>query len=97
MKGTRKSIGGFQNRDICFENHTIELPKNSVIYASTDGFPDQHNVERKKFGKVRLEKLLADIVHLPFATQQQMLQDQLQEQMKGTDQRDDVLLLGFKI
>ena len=97
IKGTRKSIGGFQNRSIDFEHVTMVLPPNSIIYTGTDGFQDQHNVQRKKFGRKRLEELIESSVHLPLKEQQALLTTQLQTHMEGTDQRDDILWIGFKI
>ncbi|OJJ23661.1 hypothetical protein BKI52_04680 [marine bacterium AO1-C] len=97
VKGTRKSIGGFQSREVSFEHVTVELPPNSLIYTGTDGFQDQHNVQRKKFGRKRLEELIESLTHLPLQEQRKQLVQQLRTHMEGTDQRDDILWMGFKI
>ena len=97
IKGTRKSIGGFQNREIGFEQVTVELPSNSIIYTGTDGLQDQHNVQRRKFGRKRLEEFIESVAHLPLQQQQKLLTEQLHAHMEGTDQRDDILWMGFKI
>ena len=47
LRGTRKAIGGFQPPKVDFKNHTILLPKDSLIYVCSDGLKDQNNINRK--------------------------------------------------
>ena len=97
LKGDRVAIGGQQNDDISFTNKEIILPLESSIYMATDGFEDQNNVKRRSFGRKRLVKHLQENIHQPLAIQRQNLANALDEHMVGTTQRDDILLVGFKI
>ncbi len=96
VRGSRKSIGGYQNEHISFENQEVKLNKGSFIYLATDGYIDQNNSKRKKIGENNYTKTLQEIAHLPLEEQKNILEKVLEEHMKGVEQRDDILLIGFK-
>ena len=96
IKGTRKSIGGIQNESIDFENHTVELEKDSIIYLCTDGYIDQNNFKRKKFGEARFQELLLKNSSLCLSQQKQILESVIMDFMKKTHQRDDITVLALK-
>lgn len=97
LKGTRKSIGGIQNADIHFECQEVTLQKNAMIYLGSDGFEDQNNIERKKFGRKRIQELVKKVYNLPLSEQLQKFEDTLNIHLQGTNQRDDILWMGIKI
>ena len=97
LKGDRRSVGGIQNERVLFTNHTIPLNRGDYIYMFTDGFEDQQNIKRKRLGIKKLKMNLDDIAVLKGEPQKKRLQRLLDEQMVGTDQRDDILLLGFQV
>jgi serine phosphatase RsbU (regulator of sigma subunit) len=97
IKGSRKSIGGHQNKEVLFENHTLSLPSNSVIYLGSDGLADQNNKQRKKFGAKKLESLLQEIVSLSLEEQKTRIEKALDDHMLGTSQRDDILWMGIRL
>lgn len=97
LEGDRKSIGGEQNEKKFFTNKEVILAKGSVIYLASDGFEDQNDKKRKKFGKKRLVDLLEKNNHLPLAQQQEVLENALKLQMENTNQRDDITLIGVKL
>lgn len=97
LKGTRKSIGGKQNPSKIFENQEIILPKNSFIYAGSDGLQDQNNTERVRFGERNIIKILEENCHLSLAEQKQALEHALNTHMKNTEQRDDILWIGVRV
>lgn len=97
IKGTRKSLGGFQYEGIQFENNEIRLPKGSLLYLGSDGLEDQNDQYRKKLGRTRLKENLQNMTFLPLKTQQEMLEQVLIEQMHNTQQRDDILWLGVML
>jgi len=97
IAGTRKSIGGIQNETVHFEENTITLPTDSVFYMSSDGLADQNNVARKRLqDEPILQILLANYTH-SLDTQHQKISALLETHMLGTEQRDDILLLGVKV
>ena len=97
LKGTRKSIGGIQNEAIQFESQERSLNKGDLLYLGSDGLEDQNNQKRKRFGRKRLKELLIQLHQLPLAQQKQQIETALATHMQGTEQRDDILLIGVKI
>ncbi|MDX2305221.1 MAG: two-component regulator propeller domain-containing protein [Microscillaceae bacterium] len=97
IRGARRGIGGQQNEKILFETQELELSKESLIYLGTDGYADQNNIKRKKFGTERLKKLIKLCAHLPICEQQKYFEKALDDYSKGTLQRDDILMIGLSI
>ena len=97
MKGTRKSVGGYQNNEIQFEILQFQFPPNTLIYLGSDGLEDQNNVKRKRFGSKRLKQLIVNNAHLALTSQQQVFEEALQDHMQDCEQRDDILLIGFRL
>jgi len=97
IKGTRKSIGGIQNEDRLFENHTIPIVKGSFLYAGSDGYEDQNDFRRKKVGKQRLKRIIEENANHSLKKQKNLLMDFLQRHMEGTTQRDDIIFVMFEV
>lgn len=97
LKGTRKSIGGYQNTNKAFENTVVTLPKNSLLYTGSDGLQDQNNEKRISFGKERLKHLIIGIKDLNLREQKDQIEQTLNNYMQNTEQRDDILCIGFRV
>ena len=97
LKGDRKSVGGRQDESKAFQNKEIILEKDSLVYVGSDGLVDQNDVKRKKFGKKRLRKLIEEHTGQCLSQQFHTIEQALDQHQIDTDQRDDILLLGFKI
>jgi serine phosphatase RsbU (regulator of sigma subunit) len=97
LLGTRKSVGGYHNDTNAFTASQITLPQGSTLYAGSDGFQDQNNAHRKKFGSKQLLKLLNLVVDKPLPKQKAILESELNDHMQGTSQRDDIVWLGIKL
>lgn len=98
IKGTRRTIGGVKPREnIPFESHEIEISTNDIVYLSSDGFIDQNNSERKRYGSLRLERKIQQISHLPLHQQQQELEQDLDNYQQNEVQRDDITLIGVRL
>ena len=93
IKSDRYSIG-YQNPE--FTQQTITVEKGDSIYLSSDGFVDQNNVNRKKVGYKRFEKLLHDNQGSNMTKQKEIIEQVLDNHMKGVPQRDDILLIGVR-
>ncbi|MES2761788.1 MAG: SpoIIE family protein phosphatase [Bacteroidota bacterium] len=91
-------VGKHDKDAIPFTQHTIELQKADVVYALTDGMPDQFGGPKgKKFMYKNLKELLASIAHLPMDEQKETLKSSFNN-WKGTlEQVDDVCLIGIRI
>ena len=71
--------------------------RGTLLYLSTDGFPDQNNVQRKRLGSRTLMNLLFQNCLSSLDRQKKALEDSLELYMRDTDQRDDILLIGILV
>lgn len=97
-RGNRKSIGlkslKVANR-IMFENKKFEIKLTDTIYCSTDGFIDQNNYTRKRFGTSAFTRMLNQVAELPIQQQKISIIKRFEEYKDNEEQRDDVTLVGF--
>lgn len=102
IKGTRRSIGGNisekNDKSVLFEDHCIELEKGNYLYMGSDGFFDQPDERRKKFGMKKFVKILEDNQSLNLIGQRDKLLEELQNfNPQDHAQRDDITILGVRI
>ncbi len=97
LKGDRKHIGGKNNNSFRpFQNTTFEVNENSLFYMFTDGFADQNNSQRKKFGSRQLKEILLQNHQKPLHEQSQILLNKLEAHQGNELQRDDISFIGFR-
>ncbi|OJJ15352.1 hypothetical protein BKI52_38715 [marine bacterium AO1-C] len=97
-KADRISIGGIKRRSDCFANQIVKVSEKTELFLSTDGFEDQNNIDRKSYNRGRLMTLLREVSTLPSAEQKHaLLSKTLDTHMQGTEQRDDILVVGIKL
>jgi len=99
MKGSRNHIGGSSIgfNQSPFEDNICILDKDDVVYLSTDGFVDNPNPNREKFGTEKFKTLLLLYGKEAMAKQKSFLLDELRNFQKNAAQRDDILVLGVKL
>lgn len=97
IRGTRKNIGGYQVQVPHFEQTEIVLTKGEMLYLSSDGYIDQSNLEREKFGILQLKDLLETMLEKDMTTQQEMLAKALEDYQGNTEQRDDIIFMGIRL
>lgn len=97
QKGTRKGIGGSYFDHLSFHNEEVFLEKGDLMYLASDGFADQNNWERKRFGTKKLLQILESSAHKPIIEQQEVLENELKDYQKEQKQRDDITLIGIKL
>jgi len=97
LKESRKSIGGKTSNHLVFEERTAQLADDTMLFLYSDGFIDQNDQERRRFGSDAFRELLNEIADLPCRQQETKMIDILEKQLKETTQRDDILVLGLKI
>ncbi len=98
LKGDRKTIGGYvQNPKVKFSNQQILISKKDIIYLSTDGFVDQNNNERKRFGSTKFKNIIVKNVDKSLIIQKQIFEKELEIWQDNQPQRDDITLIGVKI
>ena len=95
IAGSRKAIGGFLKSKKEFTQQKIQLPRNTTFYMFSDGYPDQNNVEREKFSQESFKKLICNMHLKPLEEQNAILESTLAEYMQGTEQRDDMAVMGW--
>ncbi len=98
QKGDRSPIGGGRRRQLnTFTSHQIQLPKGSVLYMTTDGYTDQNNETREKFGSRKFINALQEVAPLPLPKQQLILERALDMFQGGALQRDDITVVGVRL
>jgi serine phosphatase RsbU (regulator of sigma subunit) len=98
IKGTNRSIGGRQRpHPRPYEEHTLHLAPGAMLYMVTDGYTDQRNAEKEKFGTPRLIEQLPLLAMRPVPKQKDMLAQTLEQFMGDEPQLDDITILGIKV
>lgn len=98
IKGNRKPIGGRQKEKVRkFDDHEVSIEKDMRIYLTTDGYSDQNDPDNKSYTTRRLKKFLAKINQNPMSKQHDLLVEELENHADGEPNRDDILILGFKL
>jgi ligand-binding sensor domain-containing protein/serine phosphatase RsbU (regulator of sigma subunit) len=97
IKPNKSPIGGLETEDKRrFTNNRIELGKGDIVYMSTDGYADQFGGKAgKKMMVKNFQKLLTEILHLPFPEQKEILRKHFLDWRGDQEQVDDVLVIGF--
>ncbi len=99
IKGDRKSIGGVKNHrnKVYFTNKELFLTKEEKFYLTSDGYIDQNNLERKRFGTKRLLRLLKSHKTKPMTEQKNEIIAALNMWQNDEEQRDDITIIGVEI
>ncbi len=99
VRGNLATIGGVEGQRFNeeFTNTKLVLQKNDMIYLTSDGYVDQNNPQRKKFGSNRLLKLLENIAQKDIEEQESALKDELSKHRSDSSQRDDITIMGIRL
>ena len=98
IKPDKMPIGRHDNDSTNFTQQTIDLQKGDVIYAITDGYPDQFGGEKgKKFMSKNLKQLLLANSHLPMDEQKVLLDTTFKNWVGDFEQVDDVTVIGIRV
>ena len=100
IKATRKSIGGTALRmknKIEYSDKSFRANAEDVFYLTTDGFIDQNNEERKRYGTFRLLENLNAIKKDDLQKQKEFLEKELDKWQTNTEQRDDITIIALKL
>jgi serine phosphatase RsbU (regulator of sigma subunit) len=81
-----------------FSQNSIQLTNKQSVYLFTDGYADQNGgPDRKRYMTVRFRQFLKKISTLSCDQQKMELLTEFNNWKGSTNQRDDVLVVGFKI
>lgn len=97
IASTKKSVGSRFTNDTVFEEIIFNLVKGTLLYLSSDGYYDQNNYHRNSFGKRNLKELLEKVHKHSLTEQKNILEAELDSFSKNTFQRDDILVMGFRV
>lgn len=98
IKATKKAIGGFTVNDQHFISHEIKLEKGDTLYIHTDGFADTFGGQKNK--KITTKKFKDILLHIQSKTmheQEKYLDDYVEDWKSGTEQVDDILVIGIRL
>jgi len=99
IKGNRESIGYslYENKKP-FMNHQIKIDTETMVYLSSDGYPDQFGGENgKKLKWSGFRKQLIAVGGLNLEDQSQKLKSFFVNWKNGLEQIDDVCVMGVKL
>lgn len=98
IKGTKMAIGGLTEDNYHFESIEIQLYEGDTFYICTDGFADLFSgQEGKKLKTKKLKEILVGIQYLSMKEQEKYLENFMKEWIEGTEQIDDVLIIGIRL
>ncbi len=97
IKGTNRSIGGTLKYVKDFELVTLKLKRGEILYLTSDGYADQPDKNKHKFGTARLYELLSQICNLPMPEQERLANEAIDRHLEGSKQRDDITLFAVRI
>ncbi len=98
IKPDKMPVGKHDKDNEPFTLKTIDVQEGDIVYALTDGYPDQFGGEKgKKFMSKNLKELLSANAHLPMAEQKQILETTFKNWVGNLEQVDDVTIIGIKI
>jgi len=98
LKPQKMPVGKHERENESFKQETLQLKKGDMIYAITDGFPDQFGGEKgKKFMSKNLKELLCANAHLPMQEQKEMLERTFKNWVGDLEQIDDVTIIGIRV
>ncbi len=99
IKANKFPIGNFVDEEMAkFSNHELEIRTGDFYYIFSDGYMDQFGgPQGRKFMSKRFKNKLLEIHQEPPEQQKNLLEETLDEWMKGYEQVDDILIIGFKI
>lgn len=97
IKATKKAIGGFTEDNQLFDTHELKLQPGDTFYLSTDGYADTFSGQDKKLTTKKFKELLLGIQNKSMQEQEQHLDDFIETWKGGTEQVDDILVIGVRL
>jgi serine phosphatase RsbU (regulator of sigma subunit) len=81
-----------------FTYNEVQLIKDDSLYIFSDGYIDQFGGDKgSKFMTKRFKQLLLSVQAKPMEEQKEILDKNIEEWKNGTEQVDDILVIGFKV
>jgi serine phosphatase RsbU (regulator of sigma subunit) len=98
IKPTKAAIGGLTKNDQAFGRNDIVLEPGATFYIFSDGYADQFSgISGKKLMTKKLKEILVSIQAKSMAEQRTYLDDFIEEWKSGSEQLDDILIIGVRL
>jgi ligand-binding sensor domain-containing protein/serine phosphatase RsbU (regulator of sigma subunit) len=98
IKSTKTAIGGLTADNQDFESHELTLKQGDTFYIFSDGYADIFNGENnKKLTTKKFKQILLNIQNKTMQEQEQHLEEFIENWKAGTEQIDDILVIGIKV
>jgi serine phosphatase RsbU (regulator of sigma subunit)/Tfp pilus assembly protein PilF len=98
LAADKMPIGIHKRINESFIPKSFQLEKGDMIYAFSDGYPDQFGGEHgKKFMIKNFRNLLSSIHQMTMKEQKAILESTLDKWMANTNQIDDILVMGVRV
>lgn len=98
IKATKKAIGGLTEDNQYFNSHEFELVSGDTFYLCTDGFADQFGGEHgKKLMNKTFKEILIEIQNKTMPEQEKHLNNFIEKWRAGSEQVDDILVIGIRL
>jgi serine phosphatase RsbU (regulator of sigma subunit) len=99
QKGNLATIGGMEGKKFSeeFTDVKVLLNKKDMLYLTSDGYVDQNNSERKKFGTKKLQDTFQSIARNSVEMQLKVLEEELANHQLDNEQRDDITIMGISL
>lgn len=98
MDGADSAIGGlFPKMNLSYDLHTFPYESGLDLFMFSDGFPDQDGASGKKMGSKAFTEILLNLSAVDPSKRVDILQQKLDDWRSGKKQRDDILVMGFRL
>jgi serine phosphatase RsbU (regulator of sigma subunit) len=98
LKATKTAIGGFTEDTQQFDTNEVQLTQGDTIYIFTDGYADQFGgLSGKKLMTKKFKEILLEIQDIQMKEQEQFLDNFIENWRAGTEQVDDILVIGLRL
>ncbi|OFX32863.1 MAG: hypothetical protein A2X08_00380 [Bacteroidetes bacterium GWA2_32_17] len=97
-KATKTAIGGLTDDNQHFDTHELKLQQGDTFYIFSDGFADTFGgQEEKKLTTKKFKEILLSIQDKTMKEQEQHLNNFIENWKDGTEQADDILVIGVRL
>ena len=98
IRATKEAIGGFTEESQHFETHEIKFRQGDTFYIFSDGYSDTFNGQSgKKLTTKKFKQMLIDIQKMTMQEQEKHLDNFIENWKAGTEQIDDILVIGVRL
>lgn len=98
IKATKKAIGGLTDDGQHFETRTLQITAGDTFYIFSDGYADTFSgQDSKKLTTKKFKEILLSIREKSMEQQGQHLDQFIEKWKGGTEQVDDILVIGVRV